>query len=241
MDPNSACARPALPAKERAYRFERKYYLSEAEADVLKQRLAWLLRPDAHATGAYCISSLYFDDLHNTSFHQKQNGVLVRNKLRIRYYNSDFSFMRLEHKHKYGEMVSKESVPVSLEQYESIREGEYGFALRESSPLWRMFYARRMTVGLRPVVLVEYEREAFTYAPGNVRVTFDSRLRAAPPYGEGSLAALPETLVIMELKYNGFLPSVISGLLSAPGMTQTAVSKYVHCREALRQAHLCVI
>lgn len=200
--------------------------------------MGWLLCPDSHAVGAYRISSLYFDDIHNTSFHQKQNGILIRNKLRMRYYNDDFSFIRLEHKHKYGDMVSKESVPVTYDQFKSIRDADYRFAILETSPLWQMFYLRRVTVGLRPVVLVEYEREAFTYTPGNVRVTFDSKLQAALPYAHERLAALPDSLVIMELKYDGFLPTVISGLLSGPELTQTAISKYVACREALLQAHL---
>lgn len=29
----------------------------------------------------------------------------------------------------------------------------------------------------RPTVIVDYDREALTYAPGNVRVTFDRRIR----------------------------------------------------------------
>lgn len=36
----------------------------------------------------------------------------------------------------------------------------------------------QMQMGIyRPTVIVDYDREALTYAPGNVRVTFDRRIR----------------------------------------------------------------
>lgn len=203
----------------------------------MRQRVAWLLKPDRHSDGAYHISSLYFDDVHNTSLWQKQNGVLLRNKLRIRYYNNDMSFLRLEHKHKDGEMISKRSVPVSLEQYESIRNGDYSFILAETHPLWRMFYARRQTLGLAPVVMVEYDRTVYTYQAGNVRVTFDSGLRASQPFSNLSLPALPPGWQVLEVKYDHFLPAVIADMLARSPLTQLAISKYAICREAMANAH----
>ena len=41
----------------------------------------------------------------------------------------------------------------------------------------RELYARMLTEGLRPRAVVDYTREPFVYAPGNVRVTLDYDLR----------------------------------------------------------------
>ncbi len=217
----------------RQFRFERKYYLGPKDAQVLRQRISWLMRPDAHSGGAYRISSLYFDDIHNTSLHQKQNGILLRNKLRLRYYNDDLDFIRLEHKHKYGDMISKASVPVTAGQYDSIKHGVYDFILNEDAPLWKMFYARRKIAGLAPVVMVEYNREVFTYDPGNVRVTFDADMQASLPYSNTKLSTLPPRYMILEVKYDNFIPDVIAKLLSCTKLTQIAISKYTMCRESL--------
>mgnify|MGYP001037645094 FL=1 len=69
------------PAAQLGFRQERKYYLTPSDAAVLRQRVAWLLRPDAYSQdGPYHISSLYFDDIYDTALRQKQCGALVRDK-----------------------------------------------------------------------------------------------------------------------------------------------------------------
>ena len=76
------------PAAQLGFRQERKYYLTPSDAAVLRQRVAWLLRPDAYSQdGPYHISSLYFDDIYDTALRQKQCGALVRDKWRVRWYN----------------------------------------------------------------------------------------------------------------------------------------------------------
>lgn len=222
----------------RSYRFERKYYLTLHEADILKRRISCILRPDVHSGGVYHVTSVYFDDIFNTSFHQKQSGVLLRNKLRLRYYNHNLDFIRLEHKHKYGEMISKQSAPVSPEQFRSIRNGDYDLARDAKHPVLQLLYAKRQSVGLAPVVNVDYDREVFTHEPGNVRITFDAGLRAAPPFSELSMPALAPGLLVLEVKYDHFLPLVIAEMLSSSKLTQMAVSKYTMCREVLMHAHL---
>ena len=223
-------------AREKKYRFERKYFIGEMDAAILRQRASKVLSPDPHSDGPYHISSLYFDDVHNTALVQKQHGDLVRNKLRIRYYNHDLDFLRLEHKHKNGDMISKQSVVMTREQYESIKSGDYSFALSRPEPLWHMFYVRRRTLGLAPSVTVDYDREVFIYVAGNVRITFDTNLRASRPFSNISLPAMPPQSIIMELKYDHFLPSIVAGLINAP-LTQTTISKYTLCRDTLAHNH----
>ena len=94
-------------------------------------------------------------------------------------------------------------------------------------------YARHLLGCMRPVVTVDYDREAFSYAPGNVRLTFDTNLRAAVPGSRHSVAVDTGGLIILELKYDSFLPAVVAGLLSGVQFTQLALSKYVMARHAL--------
>lgn len=215
---------------ERNFRYERKYYVDKYIAQILKQRLSCVMPLDEHSNGQYLISSLYFDDCYNTSFFQKINSVTCRNKLRVRYYNGDENKLKLECKYKQEQMIYKEGIWISNQQYQMMRRGEYSFMLEQPESLWRMFYSRHVTTQLRPVVMVEYNRLAYTYKLGNIRITFDSDLRAGTASSPYLFPVLPEHSIILELKYY-FLPSVISDLFSGISLSQMPISKYTMARQ----------
>lgn len=50
--------------------------------------------------GEYKIRSIYFDHYHDKALQEKLMGINNREKFRIRYYNDDVSFIRLEKKSK---------------------------------------------------------------------------------------------------------------------------------------------
>ena len=87
---------------------------------------------------------------------------------------------------------------------------------------------------LRPRVIVDYEREAYVYGPGNVRVTFDSHIRTGLYHN--SLFAEPFPTVpaqenlILEVKYDAFLPEIMERAVRVPGRQSCAFSKYAVCR-----------
>jgi hypothetical protein len=215
------------------FRHERKYHLTEADAMLVRQRVSYVLAPDKNAGGPYRVSSVYFDDAHNTSLHQKRNGVFLRDKWRLRFYNNSLKLIHLERKHKRGELARKEHAPVTEEQYMELCGADFRCAARQKDPVWKAFYARHLLGRMRPVVTVDYDREAFSYVPGNVRLTFDTNLRAAIPGSGYSAAVDTGGLMILELKYDSFLPAVVAGLLSGIQFTQLAISKYVMARHAL--------
>lgn len=67
------------------YRHELKYLISWADKAELTTRMSPVLKLDPHATnGGYFIRSLYFDDYWNTAYEEKDAGVLLRKKYRIR-------------------------------------------------------------------------------------------------------------------------------------------------------------
>ena len=75
----------------------------------------------------------------------------------------------------------------------------------------------------------------FVYGPGNVRVTLDYHIRT----GLGSVDFLnPESVtieashspIILEVKWDAFLPDVIRDAVWIPGRRAAAFSKYAACR-----------
>ena len=67
----------------------------------IRRRLSAIARRDIHAReGKYHIRSLYFDTPEDTALREKLLGVAKREKYRIRCYDGDTSFIRLEKKTK---------------------------------------------------------------------------------------------------------------------------------------------
>lgn len=220
------------------YRNEWKYRITPGELALLRPRLETALRPDPHAReGRYTIRSLYFDDLWNSAYEEKEDGVFCRRKYRIRMYDFSDSFLRLERKKKVGSYIYKEDAPLTRAQTEDILAGRYGFLLHSPHSLCREFYYECVSRGMRPRTIVDYEREPWVAQPGDVRVTFDSDVRAAVGGLDLFDAALPTLGVlqpgtlVMEVKFTGLLPALVRQLIPPGASEFTAVSKYVLCRE----------
>ena len=95
------------------YRHEWKHEINYSDMLILRQRLSAITKPDSHAVdGKYEIQSLYFDNLKDKALREKLDGVNYREKFRIRYYNDDTSFIRLEKKSKINGLCQKTSVPI---------------------------------------------------------------------------------------------------------------------------------
>ena len=106
------------------------------------------------------------------------------------------------------------------------------------SGLVRELYCKMGSQQLRPKVLVSYIREAYLYAAGNVRVTFDSHIRSSlfhrPFLEEGvpdiDVSEHPGDMVL-EVKFDAFLPDVVQILLQTGNIRQQSYSKYGACRK----------
>lgn len=88
---------------------------------------------------------------------------------------------------------------------------------------------------LRPKTIVDYEREPFVYKPGNVRITIDKNIRtglSANQLFERSLPTIPagEPIILLEVKYDEFLPEIIADIVQLGGRRSAAFSKYAVCR-----------
>ena len=88
-----------MKTKEKPFRHELKYVIGEPEKALLTERFKHLIQLDKHATnGGYTIRSLYFDDYWNSAYAEKDAGILVRKKYRIRIYNFGTNSIKLERK-----------------------------------------------------------------------------------------------------------------------------------------------
>lgn len=138
------------------------------------------MHSDSHArNGVYFIRSLYFDDGSDSALREKLDGVSRREKFRIRFYNGDLSFIMLEKKCKLGGLCAKEQARLSLEEARAAAEGDLDILALSAQPLVRELRAKMQCRGLRAKTVVDYIREPFIYAPGNVRVTLDGNIRTA--------------------------------------------------------------
>lgn len=226
------------------FRHELKYLISEGEHQLLKLRLASLMKLDPHASGGgYMIRSLYFDDYWNSAYEEKEMGVLLRKKYRIRIYDCSDAVIKLERKRKVGSYIYKEDATLAREEVEQILCGEYEFLLRSPQKLCQEFYIECISNMMRPRVIVDYEREPWIMDEGTVRVTFDSDVRAAIAgfdIFDNTLPALPALepgKLVMEVKFTEFLPQIVRTVLPPSSEELTAVSKYVLCYDKTRYLH----
>ena len=221
--------------KEARYRHELKYQISRSDYLALRQRLKPVMKQDGHVRedGTYVIRSIYFDNYNDKALRDKVNGVPHREKFRIRYYNDDFSFIKLEKKVKDNGLCKKFSARLAETECHRIMEGDIDWMKVHHEPLVRELYVKMKQGLLRPRVLVSYVREPYVYAPGNVRVTFDSQIRTSafhrkymePYVHDISATDSPDTMV-MEVKYDDFLPEIIGKLVQTRGVRVQAFSKY---------------
>ncbi len=218
------------------FRHEWKFEISKSDMLVLRQRLRAVARPDPHAVdGKYRIRSLYFDDLSDRALREKLDGVSVREKFRVRYYNEDLSVIHLEKKSKIGGLCQKQSVCLTPDEVRWMISGKTGWMADCGRELVTEFYSKMCARGLRPKVIVDYTREPFVYGPGNVRVTLDSRIRTGMDcsgFLNPGCVTIPagEETAVLEVKWDAFLPSVIQDAIQLPGHQAGAFSKYARCR-----------
>jgi len=195
------------------------------------------MKSDPHGQ-SYIVNNLYLDDRYDSSYYGKHLGRFVRDKFRIRYYNDDQSFIRLERKHKEGIVAYKDTMTITKEQYQKIKMGDLAFITSEEAPLWQTLAMVQRLKGLRATAVFAYRREAYVYDAGNVRITFDS-----PPFStDESLPFHYEPLtatygkeayspMLLEVKYNRFLPGIVKRMLNGLPLSQTDMSKYCTVRE----------
>lgn len=203
---------------------------------AIRQRLRVVAKPDIHAIdGKYRIRSLYFDTPSDKVLREKLDGVNRREKFRIRCYNDDPGLIHLEKKSKCNGLGSKQSCDLTTQEVQAILSGELDWMPASERPLVQELYSKMRALGLRPKTIVDYTREPFTYAPGNVRVTLDYDIRTGlgcTDFLNPDCVTIPagDAPIILEVKWDAFLPSVIRDAVQLPSRRSAPYSKYAACR-----------
>lgn len=220
------------------FRQERKYIIGIADYVRLKPMLMACLDFDAHngPKGAYTVSSLYFDSYGDSDLQDVLDGLLSKQKVRLRLYPPNRYAGKLEFKCKTDTDSVKRSIPLSYLEMRQMAAADYGFLPGRSEETARELYARLKGGVYLPRVTVEYERTAHIRTGNEIRITFDHNLRASfvrdAIWNENAAfePIMPRDVGILEVKYNGFLFGYIKDALAFLQESSRSNSKYVNAR-----------
>ena len=218
------------------YRHEWKHEITWSDLLSIRARLQAVATSDPHAVGGkYLIRSLYFDNLDDKALREKINGVNRREKFRIRYYNGDLSFIQLEKKVRLNGVGTKFSAPITAEEVQKLLDGDIDWMLDPPHSLIQELYCKMRYQGMAPKTIVDYTRQPFIYGPGNVRVTFDYNIRTSltcRDFLKWDCVTFPagDFTILLEVKWDDYLPSIIRDAVQTPGRRVGAFSKYAQCR-----------
>lgn len=218
------------------FRHEWKHEISYCDMLVLRQRLRTVMQPDENAIdGKYFVRSLYFDNAADKVLREKLDGINNRDKFRIRYYNGDTSRIQLEKKSKRNGLGTKQIALLSAAQAQAIVDGHRDWMQNDPQLLVQELYQQMQCQQLRPKTIVDYVREPVVYPPGHVRVTLDYDIRTGlrcTDFLNPACVTIPagDSAIILEVKWDEFLPEIIRDIVQLEGRHSGAFSKYAICR-----------
>jgi SPX domain protein involved in polyphosphate accumulation len=230
-------------------RYERKYLVPYAIMDALRDRLMPFVNTDKFAAKnivddfpQYTVRSIYLDSPFLDCHQEKQEGVELRKKFRIRSYNdyNPDAIAIFEIKRKIENRIKKHRAFTSFKNVEPLmhsadimkyfRPTDSGEIIDDAK---RFFFHVKKRY-LRPTVLIVYEREAYhgRLDPG-VRITFDKNIRSrnVPEYSDlfthENLRHLFPAHFILEIKYfTDDMPTWAKSLVQEFRLRNDALSKY---------------
>lgn len=226
------------------YRNELKFEISNFELTRIKYRLLPLMHTDNHQdTAGYQIRSLYFDDLYDSCMFEKEAGISYREKYRLRIYNNDLDYIRLEKKTKYADLTKKTVQRLTMSDYEAILANDINYLhsvlSQNTGTLLEEFVLKILHKKFTPKCIVSYDRFAFTEETGNVRITFDQNIAGSKQVEKWvqpnvfSVPVMPPMHQILEIKYNELLPHYILQALDLGCLHRQSFSKYYITRAAI--------
>jgi hypothetical protein len=102
--------------------------------------------------------------------------------------------------------------------------------------LLKELYSKMRYDLLKPKTIVDYIREAYVYQAGNVRITIDNHINTglfSKDFFNFNLPTVPmlkDGQIVLEVKYDEFLPTVIRDIIGINHRSSTSISKYAGCR-----------
>lgn len=222
----------------KTYRHELKYYISKKEHKILSDvfRAILPIDPNCKNNCPYWIRSLYFDTMDNNDFYEKVIGLDSRKKIRLRIYDLHREQVKIEIKNRVNQYMMKETAFLNKDEALQLINGNKEILLRKNNPTLNRIYYFFSRDYCRPVVLIDYDREAFLCQYQNIRVTFDKYIRASTidfdlfSENVSMIPVFDKQVIVMEIKYRQFLPHSIREIISQCSGTRDAISKYCMSR-----------
>jgi hypothetical protein len=222
-------------------RLEFKYLVRLEDLDALRKALLSFLDPDPFTpsgSNEYTVRSVYLDTFGLDDYYEKESGVQHRQKVRVRGYNEQSLDTRvfLEIKRKDNMAIAKVRASVRFKDLRSLLESgdvERYVPRPEAREEARRFLFHIYRHSRKPMVLIQYEREAYFYRfDSSVRLTLDKNLRSlAFPELEDVYEETRTRLsfpghFLLEVKFSKGVPSWFKGILHSFGLERTSFSKY---------------
>lgn len=225
-------------------RSEYKYYMSYSDAARLMAQVSQIMSPDQYSVkGSYRVKSLYFDSFDNQDYYEKVDGYRDRKKIRLRIYDEESTYAKLEMKGKMGNYQHKYSVTLSREMAEQMIHGNYEVLLERKEEVAHKIFSLMRLSHYRPVAIIEYDRRAFVYDNFNTRITFDTNIRSEEirmDLFEKNLnyTSVMKEMVVLEIKFDKHLAGFIQKMLAPYSLNQTAISKYCMGRRTMADIYI---
>ena len=216
-------------------RQELKYYINSIEAKRMRSLLKAFLLHDQYSRNQidYTVSSLYFENYDNKNLDEKLDGILSRNKYRIRIYNKDLSLIKLENKIKKNNTISKISTIISQKDCQNLCNLNFK-NIKNKNKIFNKMATYLNIFKYKPKVIIEYQREAYYLPYNNIRITFDKNLSSYNNYTDInnikkgiSFPVINENMITLEVKFNNELPIHIKEILSIIPASRASIGKYV--------------
>tara|TARA_B100000900_G_C20372399_1_gene630956 strand:+ start:68 stop:787 length:720 start_codon:yes stop_codon:yes gene_type:complete len=216
-------------------RQEFKYFISNKEILFLRNSLKKFMLLDNNADKNkfyYTVSSLYFETPYSDHFNEKVDGIINREKFRIRKYSSS-NIIKFESKKKIENVIEKNSSIIDNKNAQNLIKGNFNELNDYNLDFLKEAYIKLKLNSLRVKNIVEYDREAYYLPYGNIRITFDMNLRTYNSeinflnIKNSSVPIFHDKLNILEIKSGLPLPEHLKIILKNVIASRSAISKFV--------------
>ncbi len=238
-----------LKTKLHFRRFEFKYLLPRQTADKIIPSLLKHLKWDPFVRETekdyYTVNSLYYDSSGFGCYYEKVAGVSQRSKFRLRFYNklSEGGRVFLEIKRKKDNIIIKDRVALDLKTAEQILKTNSYFRYlqgvsQEKKDVLEEFLWAKNYASLKPQIIVSYKRRPLVSRyDERFRLTFDYDIKTFkaewPDWPVGPEKEVLADKVVLELKYNNFLPVWFYEIIEKYKLLRTPYSKYCNSLETI--------
>ncbi len=215
---------------------ERKFVCSQTEGDFA---LAWLehtcKRDPEYPFGI--VSSIYFDTPSRKMFFEKENGDLLKIKVRLRWYKETIRsesdtikcFLEIKERIGSGRQKARAKMDVNARWINTVglSSPEVAQLVMKGAPDYEYLFRRN----LFPMMTVVYKRHRFICPCTGARVCLDTSIHSDRVNVHHLAGAVPEAIdtIVLEVKDAGFAELPWMDELYSRGFREGSFSKYYEC------------